>query len=95
MLPALSGIHQGVSKVLKLDPDVDHKSPRAFTQQAFEHVDKDSSGEIEIQELEVAMYQFGFDHTPEQFLATFKAFDRDGNGRIDASEQREVRSCLT
>ena len=40
------------------------------------------------------MYQFGFDHTPEQFLATFKAFDRDDGGTIDVEEFADFFSAI-
>jgi len=52
----------------------------------FEAIDRDGSGEIDIDEFEKGIRRLGLGLTPQQLEWLLETMDADGNGLIDEAE---------
>ena len=66
----------------------DHDEERI--RDAFDLIDSDGSGSIDVQELHIAMTALGFHPTPKQLREMMDAVDTDGSGMVEFGEFREM-----
>ena len=62
--------------------------------QAFRAFDKNNSGQLEFQELKLALQQLGLETTSHVARAILKSYDADSNQRISLSEFRQLIADL-